>query len=208
MNSRQKNDRQLDVIGELVNVAVGRAAASLNSLVDSHIELSLPKIRIINFQELQADDSELFCAELAYVRLPFRGPFSGAAVLAFPTDGAVKLVSTLTGEDINSSSLDALMAGTLNEVGNIVINGVIGSISNLLERPLNFSLPEYSEGKLSEVLATEYGDEDITAVMAYITFSIESLSITGNIVLLFEFRSFENFISAVDMMIRANESSE
>jgi chemotaxis protein CheC len=208
INTLRGSDRQFDVIKEIVNIGVGQAAASLNSLVDSHIELSLPEIRIMDYRELQADNSGLLSAELSYVQLPFRGPFSGTAMLAFPTDGAVKLVSTLTGEDINSSSLDAVMAGTLSEVGNIVINGVIGSISNLLNQPLDFSLPEYSEGNLAELLETKYCDEEITAVMAYITFSIASLSITGNIVLLFEFRSFGNFISAVDMLIAANETRD
>ena len=201
------NSRQLDLIKEIVNIGVGQAAASLNSLVDSHIELCLPEVEILSPQELITSNSDLFCTELSYVHLAFRGLFSGTAMLAFPTEGAAKLVSTLTGEDTNSSSLDAVMAGTLNEVGNIIINGVIGSISNLLDQPLDFSLPDYVEGNLSNLMSRDYANENITAIMAYINFSIETLNVTGNIVLIFELPSFKNFISSIDEALKANEFS-
>lgn len=196
---------QLDIIKEIVNVGVGRAAASLNSLVDSHIELSLPDVKILKPQDLQNTNADLFCCKLSSVHLSFKGLFSGTAMLAFPTDGAVKLVSTLTGENADSSSLDEVMAGTLNEVGNIFINGIIGSISNLLDEPLDFSLPEYGEGKLTDLMNRNYGSDNITAVMAHINFNIESLKVTGNTVLIFELLSFKNFISSIDRALKANE---
>ena len=204
-NTSLAGARQLDLIKEMVNIGIGHAAASLNSLTNSHIELSLPEVEIVNPQELVSGNSELFCKELSYVHLGFRGLFSGTAMLAFPTEGAVKLVSTLTGEDTNSSSLDAIMAGTLNEVGNIIINSVIGSICNLLNQSLDFSLPDYVEGKLSDLMLRAYGNENIAAVVAYINFVIESLEVTGNIVLIFELPSLKNFIALIDGTLKTNE---
>jgi len=201
------SDRQLDLIKEILNVGVGHAAASLNSLVDSHIELSLPEVKILSPRDLEDDNSGIFETDLSYVHLPFSGIFSGTGILAFPAEDAVKLVSALTGEATSSSSLDAVMAGTLNEVGNIVINGVVGSVSNLLDRPLQFSLPEYIAGKLSDLMARDFGKEKITAIMAYIDFSIERLEVSGNIALIFEILSFQHFVSAIDEALEANEIS-
>ncbi len=41
--------------------------------------------------------------------------------------------------------MDALRAGTFCEVGNIVLNGVMGSISNMLNFDFDYSVPEYLE---------------------------------------------------------------
>ena len=61
-------------------------------------------------------------------------------------------MAALTGEVPAAPSLNAVMAGTLNEIGNIVINGVIGTIGNILAKPFDFSVPNYVEGKLQELL--------------------------------------------------------
>jgi chemotaxis protein CheC len=197
------SDRQLDMVKEIINIGVGQAAASLNDLVDSHIELSLPEIELMSIKDIESDHLDLFHSELSSVHLPFSGHFAGTAMLTFPTEDAIKLVSALTGEDSSPSGLDAVMAGTLNEVGNIVINGIIGSISNQLREPLDYSLPGYFRGKLSTLMARDQLDKDIAVVMAYINFSIESLRISGNIVLIFELLSFGNFISTVDKVFKA-----
>lgn len=100
---------QLDALQELINIGIGRAASLLNEMVDSHIGLKIPFVKVLTgaeaYQELATrfhDDS------LASVRLSFTGSFSGAAGLIFPTDSASSLVAVLTGEQPGSADLDAL----------------------------------------------------------------------------------------------------
>uniref|UniRef100_A0ACD5GZE0 Uncharacterized protein n=1 Tax=Desertifilum tharense IPPAS B-1220 TaxID=1781255 RepID=A0ACD5GZE0_9CYAN len=51
--------------------------------------------------------------------------------MIFPTESASTLVSLLTGEKPGTPDLEAVKIGTLLEVGNIVLNGVVGTVSNL-----------------------------------------------------------------------------
>ena len=83
----------------------------------------------------------------AAVHLSFHGPFDGTTSLVFSQDSANKLVDILTGQGADDGDFDEVKRGVLSEVGNIVVNGVMGSISNMLECRLNYSIPSYIEEK-------------------------------------------------------------
>lgn len=188
----------LDALREIVNTGVGRAAASLNALLDSHIELDVPSIRIFNHADSDLGRDDIYRAELACVKLNFNGFFAGSAVLVFPPESAVKLVSSLTGEPPGTQNLNAVMAGTLNEVGNIVINCVIGTIGNMLRESFDFSLPNYLEGKLNELLIC-HEHQDAERILLILTrFKVEDRHVEGSIFLFFEVGSFDTLISAID----------
>ena len=44
--------------------------------------------------------------------------------------------------------------GTLTTIGNIVINNVMGSISNVLRQYMNYALPVYLEDTVENILLT------------------------------------------------------
>lgn len=188
----------LDALREIVNTGVGRAAASLNALLDSHIELDVPSIRVFDPADIDLGRDDIYRAELACVKLNFNGFFAGSAVLVFPPESAVKLVSSLTGEPPGTQNLNAVMAGTLNEVGNIVINCVIGTIGNMLRESFDFSLPNYLEGKLNELLIC-HEHQDAEKILLILTrFKVEDRHVEGSIFLFFEVGSFDTLISAID----------
>lgn len=188
----------LDALREIVNTGVGRAAASLNALLDSHIELDVPSIRIFDPADIDLGRDDIYRAELACVKLNFNGFFAGSAVLVFPPESAIKLVSSLTGEPPGTMNLNAVMAGTLNEVGNIVINCVIGTIGNMLRESFDFSLPNYLEGKLSELLICHEHQEAEKILLILTRFKVEDRHVEGSIFLFFEVGSFDTLISAID----------
>lgn len=193
-------DFHLDALKEIVNTGVGRAAASLNIMLESHIELEVPSISIFRPEDLDEEYDNVHSAELACVQLGFRGHFNGSALLVFPPKSAVKLVAALTGEDPGAPTLNAIMAGTLNEVGNIVINGVIGTIGNYLAKPFDFSLPNYMEGKLTELLRSPDKETNVTILLVRTRFRVENRQVEGSIFLLFELGSFDALLAAIDEM--------
>lgn len=191
---------QLDALKEIVNIGVGQAAASLNEMLESHIALEVPEIIILDPEKPDWDMAGLCDEELACVRLDFKGLFNGRSALVFPAESAAKLVSTLTGEEAGSGGLDGLMAGTLNEVGNIVMNGVIGSIANILDKPLSFSLPNYLEGKLAALMARNTQEAKVAIMLVRTNFKIEKHMISGYIILIFELDSFDHLILAMNQL--------
>ncbi len=189
----------VDALKELINIGVGRAAGMLNQMLHSHITLHVPFVKIISSMELNDENLGNFGKQkLSMVRFMFKGPFSGSASLVFPPDSAAKLVDVVTGEKIELADLDAVRTGTLTEVGNIVLNGVMGSIGNILKQRLNYSLPIYMENTMDGLLTSNNHDySPITILLAQTHFTIEQLQIAGDIILFFEVGSFDALLDAI-----------
>lgn len=194
----QLTNEQIDALKELVNIGVGRAASMLNEMVDSRINLEIPYIKILSAADLQQELVQKFNHDcFAAVRQSFSGSFSGVAELVFPTQSASKLVAVLTGENLGSPDLDAVKIGTLSEIGNIVINSVMGSISNVLKQHMSYALPIYLEDTVENLL-TSNNISRSTILLAQASFTIEQLEIMGDIILIFEVNSFDALLHAIE----------
>jgi chemotaxis protein CheC len=189
---------QIDVLKELINIGVGRAAGMLNDMLQSRVQLQVPYVKIFSPLTLKEEIGDLGGDKLATVRLTFKGPFSGIASLVFPPDSANKLVDVLTGEEPGFADLDSIRIGTLTEVGNIILNGVMGSMGNVLQQHINYSVPAYLEDKIEGLLLSESMHTNTTILLAHTRFSIEQLQIEGDIILLFEVGAFDALLAAVD----------
>ncbi len=194
-------DEQIDVMRELINIGVGRAAGSLNMMLRSHVRLQVPSVEVLVPSMLEERIHGLKDKVLSIVQLTFKGPFSGIASLIFPTRSAAKLVAVLTEDERDSVDLDSIRIGTLTEVGNIVLNGVIGVIGNEIEQYIYFSVPTYAENPI-EVLLTPNGADDKTLVVwAQAQFTVERHHIDGDIILLFDVGLFDVLLAAVNREI-------
>ncbi len=191
---------QIDVLKELINIGVGRAAGMLNDMLLSRVQLQVPYVKIFSPLTLQEEMGNLGSEKLSTVRLTFKGPFSGITSLVFPPDSAGKLVDVLTGEEPATPDLDSIRIGTLTEVGNIILNGVMGSIGNVLEKHINYSVPTYMEDDIESLLLTDQLDAKTTILLAHTRFTIEQLQIEGDIILLFEVGSFDALLAAIDVI--------
>ena len=129
------SDELFDALTELIGLGIGKAAEVLNLMLDSHIALSAPVLRIIDINELASTlgGGEGRARELSAVRMRYSGSMSGSVELIFSAGEAIKLVDCLIGEEsVTEEGLDSIRAGTLCEVGNIVINALLGTLSNQL----------------------------------------------------------------------------
>ncbi|MUG95276.1 chemotaxis protein CheC [Scytonema sp. UIC 10036] len=189
---------QLDALQELINIGVGRAASLLNEMIDSHICLEIPFVKVLTASQAYQELATRFEHDsLASVRLGFTGSFYGTAGLIFPTESASTLVAVLTNEEPGSADLDAVKIGTLSEIGNIVINGVMGSIGNVLKQHLNYTLPVYLEDTIDNLLlSTNVSNSQI--ILAQARFTIKQLEIIGDIILVFELSTFETLINVIN----------
>ncbi len=191
---------QIDGLKELINIGVGRAASVLNTMLDSHIVLQVPFIKLLNPADFKKEIEMLDKDQLAAVSLGFKGLFSGSAQLIFTTENASKLVTILAGEPDETEDMDSIRTGTLTEIGNIVLNGVMGSISNMLELHFNYSVPTYLEGTSEKLLNSNIADSDRTVLLARTRFLVEELDICGDIALFFEMSVFNKLLNAIEAM--------
>ena len=191
---------QTDALTELVNIGVGHAASTLNSLIGHKIRLVVPHIEVVSLDDVINNPEVSSSNDISAVSMGFRGSFNGNASLMFPIESASTLVCVLNDEPPESEQLDELRSGTLAEVGNILINGVMGSIGNMLAASLNYSVPSYHESSLADILGHEQNE---AVLLARTNFFIDELRIEGNILLFFEIESFHALINAVDQALAA-----
>ncbi len=196
----QPTPHHVDVLKELINIGVGRAASALNEMVKCHVSLEVPSVKVLSPLQFKKETEDLGDKKLAAVRIGFEGPFSGTAALVIPPDSASKLVNVLTGETAGTPDLDSAKAETLSEVGNIVINGVIGSLGNILNQRISYSLPTYVENTVKNIFISEKIGNDTIFLLVRTHFLIQKLQIEGNIILLFTVGSFDVLLSAIDAM--------
>jgi chemotaxis protein CheC len=190
---------QLEALQELLNIGVGRSAAMLNRMVGVHVRLQVPLVKVLPESELIWElQQHLGPERVAAVRLGFSGSFNGIAHLVFPAPSAARLVAALMSEDPEAQDdLDAIKVGTLSEVGNVVLNGVMGEISNLLHQQLKYSIPTYAEAWATNLLSSPDVGRQVTILLAQARFSIEQFLVTGDIILLFNIDSFDVLLSAM-----------
>jgi chemotaxis protein CheC len=195
---------QVDALTEIVNIGVGRAASSLSDIIGAHILLKVPDVKIFPLSKLPDLLSNFHDGKLSSVLQGFRGDFAGTSALVFPPESALRLVTALTGNDSPSPTLDSLRSGTLVEVGNIVINAILGTMGNMLGSNFIFSLPEYREIKnLTDVVGVDnFNMNNGLILLAEANFNISSLEINGFIFILFKLESINNLVDMINHSLK------
>ncbi len=194
------DDQAIDAIREIVNIGVGRAAGQLQEMTGSHIRLQIPSIRIVPFDDITTVGNTIISGDtLSAVLLNFKGTFSGISAVMFPPESATALVMLLTGDIEKSPELDALRIEALKEVGNIIINAVMGSIANVLSEHLVYSIPTYYEGPMINLARLKRKtSHDECVLLARTNFLVEKLNIEGDILLILEIGSLDALVASIE----------
>lgn len=193
---KQATDRQLDTLKEVINIGVGKAAAALNEMVKHRVRLEVPFVKVLSPLQFKTEMEDLGDRMLTAVKIGFQGPFSGTAALVISHENAAKLINVLSGAA--AVGVGPTGAETLREVGNIVINGVMGSLGNILKQHLTYSLPLYAENTIKEIFFSEKIGNDTVFLLVRTRFKVETVEIEGNIILLFTVGAFDTLLAAID----------
>jgi len=185
-------DKLSDALVELIGLGLGKAGDVLNTMLDSHIVLSAPSIRLIRSDELILTLSRRDGANLSAVQMRYSGSLRGSVELIFSTSEAGRLVDCIIGEEpLGEEELDSIRAATLCEVGNIVINALIGTLANVLSFHLEYTVPAFLEGDAVRLVADAGLEGETVVLLAETQFYVESKSIRGSIAVFFSLESFD-----------------
>lgn len=195
-----------DAITELVNIAIGHAAASLATLVEDEVRLSVPVIAFLSPEEAARRlDVETHSGETVAVRQHFSGRMSGDILLIFPERRSLELVRSMLGREIPLEQLTELEQEALLEVGNIILNACLGSIANQLGLSLESSLPSYLHGRglhILDIAGRRGGGEDLVLFL-HVDFALLKKDINGYVAFVMDILSARNFIEAVNSNLAA-----
>jgi chemotaxis protein CheC len=187
-----------DELTELIGLGIGKAAEVLNTMLDSHIALCAPSIRIVSAPELIGFLAATDGAELSAVQMRYSGSMAGTVELIFSSGEGGRLVDCIMGDDpMVEEGLDAIRAGTLCEVGNIVINALMGTLANVLSLRLEYTVPAYIEGDAARLVTSAGLQAENVVLLAETEFLVEKKSIRGTIAVFFTMDSFAHLRDAM-----------
>jgi chemotaxis protein CheC len=190
---------QLDGLQALANLGVNQSASVLNDILETPIALQVPTVQVLSLAEIhQKLDHQVGPIVVSAMRLSFSGFLGGKALLIFSIDSAAQLVAALMGEETDLPDLDAVKRGTLTEVSNIILNGVLGEINRVLHQSLRYTLPFYLEETVRDLLNAEL-DEESAVLLAQTCLHCAPLQIVGNLILVFTVQSFNTLLLALDL---------
>ncbi|MFN3270127.1 chemotaxis protein CheC [Bacteroidetes/Chlorobi group bacterium Naka2016] len=194
---------QIDVIQEMINIGVGQAANLLNSISGKHVKLSVPEVKVLNLEMLAQTLIDLgFEKNLSCVTLMFSGLIKGSSKIIFSTEQASKLVFAFTSVETNELDFDEIQAETLSEVGNIVLNSLVGSFANILNTTLNYSIPVYVNGNIDQILSSDINISEKGLILyARTHFQIENLQVEGDFILFIDIETVPMLIQAINKFL-------
>jgi len=189
---------QEDAIKEFINIGAGHAAGALSDLTETHVKLSIPAIKVLKLADLNKEDESITKEVSSSVRINFKGFSDGTAALVFPPASALKLVSLVSDEEFGTPDMDSVQAGILTEIGNIILNHILGAIGNIFQQHLEYNVANYVEGEIVNLIEPEDSVPDLVIMIIDTQFNLKELEITGDIVIFFKLGSLDKFIEAVE----------
>jgi len=186
---------QHDVLRELINIGIGNAAGVLNQMVGAHVTLRVPQVEILSPTELLQQTSSCGWGRSVVIHIAFGGSFEGLAALVFSPQSATTLFSLLVGQEDFGLDMDSLRVGTLQEVGNIVLNGVMGAIGNMLSEHIEYMPPDYSEDDVASILPRDVGS---VIIFVRANFLIQEHLVEGEVLIFFNTTTLLELLKKID----------
>ena len=143
---------QLDALKEVCNIGVGNAATALSQLLGRTIDMTVPSVNVVPFDNILEDVGEEETAIGVVVRVLGNTP--GNILIVFHSETIFDIVYSLTG--VKDKGLNELSSSVICEIGNILSGAFMNSLAlftNLSNMP---SVPAVSYDMTSAILSTTF----------------------------------------------------
>lgn len=180
-----------DILKEMFNISVGKAADMLSEITKKRIILDVPNIDILNPEsqniELVETLSKVPEGALMLSSINFEKKLQGEANLIFPANKMRTFINLCIDQmskdeevEIDFTDMDF---DIIREVGNIILNSIVGGIGNFLDINLEYTIPEVKIFDKADFKDSLKDKEYLCMLMLYITFIIEDTEIEGAIII-------------------------
>lgn len=196
------DDMQMDVLREIGNIGAGNAATALSQLIDDRINMEVPKVELLNFNELS---DIVGGAEnvVAGVFTELCGEINGMMMFIMDQKSACSLVSILLKRNITKfDDYDEVALSALTEIGNIISGAYFHSLSTLMNLCIYSSVPNMTfdmAGAILSVPAIEFGKVGDKALLIQSRFGQTEMNLTGYILLIPTVESYDKILKTLGM---------
>ncbi|MCP3739103.1 flagellar motor switch phosphatase FliY [Rossellomorea sp. BNER] len=147
------NSFEQDALGEIGNISFGSSATALSTLLNQKVEITTPKVSIIDKGNLQDEFPHPYVA----IQVQYTEGFSGANLLVIrQSDAAVIADLMLGGDGINpSDSLGEIQLSAVQEAMNQMMGSAATSMSTVFGKKVDISPPSIDLMYIPEGEGTE-----------------------------------------------------
>jgi chemotaxis protein CheC len=162
----------------------------------------VPYVNVITFDDVLLEIKKLGNADSVHsVEMRFSGEYEGSANVILPEESAKLLASLLVHEDPNSPTLEEMKDGLMIEVGNIILNAIMGSFGNILDAPLDYHMPKSYQGSVEGIYDLLDQERYHQVLVCHTNFSVRGKNISGDILIMYEMGSFDKLSAVLSKMI-------
>ncbi|MCB1788727.1 MAG: chemotaxis protein CheC [Gammaproteobacteria bacterium] len=196
------DDLQLDALAETFNLSLGEAAAVFSQLVQEEIELSVPTVELVPREQMierlkelgRHGDTERLCSITQ--EFDAQETFQTDTMLIFPEKDSLEIVRRMLNEQATAEAITELEQDALAEIGNIIINGCMSSISNLFHKEISGTLPEVVISDARSLLTEHCSADDV--LVARIGMHLAVQNVSGYVLFMMDISSIRNFLGEIE----------
>lgn len=207
------NPMQKDALTEIINVYIGKAASLLSEMVNQRIILSVPEIELITVTQEEQPSEQLppifSPGHIISSSIGFGQKLQGKAFLIFPADQAKLLVNVCLGEDATVSENEDLLEfidtdlDVLKEISNVILNAIIGELSNFMDTRVEYSLPDIELIYISESESKIILKDSTYILLLHTTFILSETQVKGFILIALSMNSVTWLLEKIDALLEA-----
>ncbi len=203
INLNDMDNFHYDILREVGNIGAGNATTALAQMINSKVEMDVPKVELLEFKEL----AELIGgAENIVVGVLFTldGQIDGMMMFMLDLPSARHLVNLLLGNSskYDNTEFNEMEVSALQEIGNIIAGAYLSSLSTLTNLRINSSIPHMSidmAGAILSVPAIEFGKVGDKALLIETEFKDEIQSVKGFFILIPSLDSYSSILSSLGL---------
>lgn len=142
---------QLDALREVSNIGAGNSATALSILLGTKIDMSVPNMNLIAFDELFNSYKE---NEVIAVLVKVLEDIEGSILYVFDSAVALNIISKMTLTEENE--LTEMGVSVIGEIGNIIASSFMNSIADFTGLKATASVPAVVNDMISAILVSTF----------------------------------------------------
>ncbi|KAJ53491.1 chemotaxis protein CheC [Clostridium tetanomorphum] len=143
---------QIDALREVGNIGAGNAATALSQLLNKKIDMSVPAINVVPFDQIF---SGIGGEEIVYgVLVRVLGDTPGNILFIFEKEIAINIIEVLTG--MKEETVSEMGYSVISEIGNIISASYMNAIAKFTNLTIIPSVPAVAYDMLGAILSTSF----------------------------------------------------
>ncbi len=193
-------DLQLDVLREVGNIGAGHAATALAKLLDKPVDMMVPKVRIVPFEEIAESVGGVEQVVVA-IFLRIDGETPGNMFFILTQESAKRLLRKIVGIEVeNDAFYSEMELSALNEIGNILAGSYLSSLADFTNLNMQPTVPSLAIDMAGAILTyglLQYGEMGDHALLIDTAFLEGKDEVEGHFFLIPDPESFDRIFAAL-----------